>query len=136
MKYRIAEGDDYIEARKLLVSEGNPDQELGFPTILAFDDEKLAGFIATTPRPDMVLGGPMALRAIPNAPMVAARLAILYQQVLLSIGITDIVFYADENDSPFGRGMRRLFPNIKPYAKKGSVMFYNWPLNPALQRSA
>lgn len=136
MKYRIAQDEDYADARAMLAAQGLPDQEIGFPTILAFDGEILAGFIATTPRPDMVLGGPMVLGPIPNAPLVAARLATLYQQVLRSIGITQIVFYADENDSPFGRGMKRLFPQIEPYAKIGSVMYYHWPLNPELQRSA
>jgi len=136
MKYRIAEDEDYAVARAMLVGQGQPDQEIGYPTILAYDGEILAGFIATTPRPDMVLGGPMVLGPIPNAPLVAARLATLYQQVLRSLGIEKIVFYADESSSPFGRGMKRLFPAIEPYAKIGTVMYYNWPLDPALQRSA
>ena len=137
MFYKIAKSaNDYKAVRALMLAEGQQVQAVTFPTILAFDDERLIGFIATTPDPDMVLGGPVVLAPGKQAPFVAARLAKLYQQVLLSMGVKHIVFYADENTSPFGRGMKRMFPHIEPYAKKGSVMFYNWPLEPELQRSA
>jgi hypothetical protein len=137
MYYKMAQTEnDFKAAKHLMKMEGEKPQELTFPTILAFDDENLVGFIATTPRRDMVLGGPMVIRHDKASPLVAARLAILYQKVLWASGIKWVIFYADELSSPFGRGMKRLFPHIKPYAKKGSVMFYNWPLDPKLQRSA
>lgn len=137
MYYKMAETDnDWAAAYKLLRSEGAMEQELGVPTILAFNDEKLIGFIATTPNPDMIVGGPLVLCEHEGAPFTAARLAILYQKVLLAMGVERIIFSADEVSSPFGRGMKRLFPNIEPYAKKGTMMFYSWPLAPELQRSA
>lgn len=137
MYYKIAETEtDYKAAKHLMNQLGETPQDLVYPTILAFDEQKLVGFIATTPDPDMVLGGPLVMSPHKNAPFTTARLATLYQKVLLATGVTRIVFYADETTSPFGRAMKRLFPNIEPYAKKGSVMFYNWPLQPELQRSA
>lgn len=137
MYYKLAETEnDWLAAKHLMRQQGVTPQELIAPTILAFGDENLVGFIATTPNPDMVVGGPLVLSPSAQAPFIASRLAILYQKVLLSMGVEWIVFCADENDSPFGRGMQRLFPHIEAYEKRGSVMSYKWPLAPELQRSA
>lgn len=137
MYYKLAETpNDWAACHSLMVAQGEPDRELTTPTILAFDDEKLVGFIATTPNPGMVIGGPMIMRDHGGSPFTAARLAVLYQKVLRSMGVKWIIFHADEKTSPFGRGMVRMYPHIRPYAKKGSMMFYHWPLEPTLQRSA
>lgn len=137
MYYKMASvSNDWAACAALMRAQGQPPQELTSPTIMAFDDEKLRGFIATTPDPGMVLGGPVVMTPGGDAPFIIARLATLYQKVLISMGIERITFYAHENDSPFGRAMKRMFPQITPYAKKGQVMFYHWPLDPKLQRSA
>jgi hypothetical protein len=132
ISYRVAETDaEYSLARKLLVSQGMDSQDMGFPTILAVDDEKLVGFIATTPRNDMILAGPLVLADVKMSALLAAQLVRLYINAMKNMGISSFVFYTDETDSPLGRGMTRMFPDIKPYAKSGRTMFYNWHIEGA-----
>jgi len=137
MKYKVAETpEDFKAAKKLLLAEGFAEQEIGFPTVMAWEGETLIGYITTTPHPDMVLGGPMVMKGDKQRVFTSVRLVELYEQTMLSLGITSVIFYADENESPFVRGVRRWFPDVKPYAKKGSLLFYNWKLNPTSRRSA
>jgi len=83
----------------------------------------------------MVIGGPVVMKKHEGAAFTFARLTVLYQKVLLGMGVESIIFHADEHKSPYGRGMMRMFPHIKPYARQGSMLFYHWPLKPELQRS-
>lgn len=128
MQYRVAEtNDEYAMCKRLLAATGGDAQELGFPTIMAMDDEKLVGFIATTPRTDMVLAGPLVMdEAHGAAPLIFAQLARLYETAMQNIGITSFIFYTDERDSPIGRAMTAMFSHIPPYAKVGTRLFYNW----------
>jgi len=129
MYYKVAEVEnDFAAAASLLRNEGLPDQELGFPTILAFDEEKLVGFIATTPKADMVLCGPLVMRSGERHMFTAIKLITLYEQVMLKLGIKSIIFWADENDSMVAKGVKRWFPKATPYAKVGSNLFYTWHL--------
>jgi len=137
MKYKIAETpEDWGAVKRLLLAEGFDDQELGFPTIMAIDNETLVGFIATTPRTDMILGGPMVMKHDKRRVFTAVRLVELYEQTMRSLGITSVVFYADEESSPFVRGIRKWFPGVTPYKKEGSLLFYNWRLTENPRRSA
>lgn len=137
MQYKVAqEPEDFKAAKKLLLAEGFPDQEIGFPTVMAWKDGELIGFITTTPDPEMVVGGPMVMRGDKQRVFTSVRLVELYEQYMLSLGITSVIFYADEKESPFVRGVRRWFPSVQPYAKKGSLLFYNWKLNDKSRRSA
>lgn len=127
MRYKVAESDDdYKHIKALMLNEGFDDQEVGFPTIMALDGEDLIGFIATTPRPDMVLGGPLVMRQDKMRVFTAVRLVELYENAMRNLGIKSIIFCADEMDSPFAKGVARWFPDVKPYAKHGSLLMYNW----------
>jgi len=136
MKYRVAETDDeYAEARRLMLAEGFPDQGLVFPTILAVEDDEIIGFIATAPRTDMVLSGPMVMRQDKRRVFTAVRLVTLYESVMKKLGMTVLTFYADEKDSIFVKAVRKWFPQVQPYAKQGTTLFYKWHLS-ADQRKA
>jgi hypothetical protein len=128
MEYRVAETDaEYAQCKRLLTEQGFDYQALGFPTIMAMDGDLLAGFVATTPRDDMVLAGPLVMDpGHPAAALILAQLVRLYETAMMNIGITSFIFYTDENDSPVGRAMSRMFGHIAPYAKVGTRLFYNW----------
>lgn len=128
--YRIAQSDsDYDECRRLMRASGIIDNELGFPTLMADDEKGLLGFIATTPRSDMVLAGPLVMRQDKRRPLTALRLAQMYEMSLRNLGITSFIFYADEKDSVFVKAMDRYFPEVRPYAKSGSTLFYSWHID-------
>ncbi len=127
MQYRVVETDaEYAACKRLLVAQGNDLQELGFPTIMALDGEKLVGFVATTPRSDMVLAGPLVVDEHPGAALIVAQLARQYETAMMNMGITSFIFYTEENDSPIGRAMKAMFGHIAPYAKIGARLFYVW----------
>jgi hypothetical protein len=132
MKYRVAETpEDWAAVKELLRAEAVPEQAIKFPTIMAMDDEKLVGFIATQDRSDMVVAGPMVMRSDKRRVFTAKRLVILYQQVMMRLGMQKVVFQADEGDSILIEGIRRYFPEVQPYAKNGGTLFYNWTLGGA-----
>jgi hypothetical protein len=110
-------------------STGIVDNDLGFPTLVAIDEKGLVGFVATTPRPDMVLAGPLVMRQDKTRPFTAKRMAEMYELALKRLGITSFIFYADEKDSVFVKVMNRYFPDVKPYAKNGSTLFYSWHID-------
>lgn len=126
MKYRVAEDErDFELCQKLMRMEGIPEAELIFPTIMAIDPYGLAGFIATMPRSDMVLAGPLVLRSDKLRPFTALRLCELYEQVMLRLGIKSVVFGSDP-DSFMTKALKRWFPEMAPYASDGPTQFYVW----------
>lgn len=128
--YRVASSDgDYNACRRLMMASGIVDNDLGFPTLMAIDEKGLVGFVATTPRTDMVLAGPLVMRQDKSRPLTALRLVQMYELSLKKMGITSFIFYADEKDSVFARAMARYFPEVKPYAKSGSTLFYSWHID-------
>jgi hypothetical protein len=130
MHYRIAEtSDDYKHCADLLKAVGQPAQELAFPTVMAINETGLIGFLATSPRTDMVLAGPLIMRQDKRRVMTALRLVTMYEMALRNIGITSFIFWVDENDGIFFKAMERYFPNVKPYAKSGSRIFYTWHID-------
>lgn len=126
--YQVAEKpNDYAAARALMRLEGLPDQELTFPTILAFDDEKIIGFIATTPDPDMILCGPLVLRGDKKRVFTGLNLVSLYENVMVRLGMRKIIFSAKHGDA-IGRGIKKWFPKAIPYAEDEDNAFFIWPL--------
>lgn len=134
ISYRVAtSADDYAACRKLMYAAGITNNDLSFPTLMAIDDKGLLGFVGTTPRDDMVLAGPIVMRQDRSHAIVALRLAGMYEMTMKNMGISSFIFYADEKDSVFVKAMQRYFPNVKPYAKTGSTLFYSWHIDKVRQ---
>lgn len=133
MKYKIAETPgDFASIDAMMKASGFAVEPIKFPTIMAADDEGLVGFIATIDKPDMVLAGPLVLRQDRRHVFTALRLITLYDQVMQSLGMKSIIFYADERDSFLVKGIKRWFPNVTPYSKKGTNLFYTWNIGGAV----
>ena len=129
MKYKVAEDErDFEACKKLARTEGLPEPECIFPTIMAIDEYGLAGFIATAPRSDMVLAGPLVLRSDRVRTFTALRLCLLYQKVMTKLGIVSVIFGASPG-SLLDKGIRRWFPNVTPYASDGESQYYVWKIN-------
>lgn len=122
--YRVAETADYYRAHKLAEAEGFGGCDFRFPTIVAYDDGVLVGFIATADRPDMVLAGPLVIRSDRRRPWLAMRLLGLYEMVLKNMGITTYIFNLEPGYEFLKRGMERYFPELEPYAGDGDRLFY------------
>lgn len=79
--YRLMNPEDKPRLRYLAKKWGQPLQKLGFPTVVAWRDGKIIGFISTLPRNDAVVAGPLVVD-IMNAGMVVLRLMEAYERVL------------------------------------------------------
>jgi hypothetical protein len=129
VRYRLADGAiDYTLCRELAAAEGFPEHKIDFPTVMAVDDDnEVIGFLATQPKPDMVLAGPMVLRHDKRRPFTAIQMIQLYEMTMRSLGISSVIFHTIKG-SFLSRGVGRYFPGIKPYSEAGEDQFFIWPL--------
>lgn len=133
MKYRLAaDASDYTLCAELMADEGFGETKIDFPTVMALDDDgELIGMLATMPRDDMVVAGPLVLRSGVRRPMLAVRLINLYEVTMRGLGISSVLFFTD-HDSFLHKGVNRYFPQLKPYAEDEHGLFFVWPLNKEL----
>lgn len=124
MRYRMATTEDTWEIHQLLRSNNLPEQETAFPTVLALNDDKIVGMMATTPNDEMVLAGPLVLEHDKRRPFTAIRLIELYDAAMLHLGIVSYIFYT-AIDSPLRPYVKRLWPDMHPYASDGQHEFYS-----------
>lgn len=123
-----ADERDFDICRNFAKEHGIEDElALEFPTIMAFDDTSLVGFIATQPRSDMILAGPLVLKGDKPRPFTAMRLCELYEQVMMRLGITSVIFGADPGGF-LDKGMRRWFPDVEPYATNEDGNWFIWKM--------
>ncbi len=131
MRYRVAETlADYDACRKLMTACGMS-ADIGYPSLMAISNEGLIGLMGTQPRSDMILAGPLCLRPDKRRVFTAMRLVLMYERVLHNLGISSFIFHVDETDSFFFQVMERYFLDLKPYAKKGTMLFYIWRIDVA-----
>lgn len=79
--YRLMEPEDKPRLRYLAKKWDQPLQKLGFPTVVAWRNGKIIGFISTLPRKDAIIAGPLVVDIV-NAGMVVLRLMEAYEHVL------------------------------------------------------
>lgn len=128
--YHVVESEiDYEACRRLMEAEGISG-DITFPTIIALDGEnEMVGFLATRPRDDMVLAGPLVMRRDKRRPMTAIRLIDMYRTAMRNMGIRSFIFGIDSDDSFIKKGLARYFPEASPYASNGEGTFYIWPVD-------
>ena len=103
--YRLAVGPaDYKKCRALMAEFIEP-VALSFPTVMAERDGKLIGFLATQPRKEAVIAGPLMLRE--RSPFVTLRLLEAYDNVMRAAGITAYHFYV-KNGNQWREQVERL----------------------------
>ena len=78
----------------------------GWPTAVAIRDGKLIGAVSTREIDGRIVCGPLRV-AIPNPARVILRLMGTYEIYLRSIGVTKYLFYADTEDAPWVRQLRK-----------------------------
>ena len=124
-KYKVVDTEqEYHACKKLLIKEKFPDQEFVFPTIIAYQGRKLIGFLATSPDPDIILGGPLVMDTRKHRAWTAMKLISLYEEALFNIGVKRYIFWIDPSRSGLTRGLKKYFTELKPYATEGDKEFY------------
>ena len=95
--YRLATSPrDYTRCRALMREFVEP-VALSFPTVMAERDGVLLGFLATQPRKEAVIAGPLMLRD--RSPFVTLRLLEAYDNVMRAAGITAYHFYVRQGNA-------------------------------------
>jgi hypothetical protein len=104
---------------------GDSTDEMVFPTIMLFesdDEEDFIGFIATSPKPDMVLAGPLVIKQDRPRPFAVLKLMSAYDTAMANMKISSYVFWT-EADGRLHKAIERLL-DMEPYASDGGRMFY------------
>lgn len=122
--FKVAENaGDYRGIRRLVREAEFPDVRASFPTVMAFEDKKLVGALCTDTSQDMVVAGPLVMKADRRRPMLALRLCEQYEHSLRNLGIVSYIM-AVQRGSLLHKAIERYTPEMQPYASEGGQDFY------------
>ena len=120
---RASNSHDYKLCHQLMRQENIPEDKLGFPTMMAFENNELIGICATTIKNDMIIAGPLTLRSDRRRAFTALELCVKYEEDLKSLGIVSYIFSA-EYGGIMQKAIDRYMHGMKPYADDGKHKFY------------
>ncbi len=114
-KYYLARTpQDYRKCHSLLrkLDSEFQDYTLSFPTIMAIrdkdtEDERLIGFLSTSPRKDALVAEPLALDVEGNAAFLYVRLAEQYESLLRAAGATFYMLHIPHEYDEYIRVVKR-----------------------------
>lgn len=95
--YKLMNAEDKPRLRYLAKKWDQPLRGLGFPTVVAWRDGKIIGFVSTLPRKDAVVAGPLVVDIL-NPGFVVIRLMEAYERVLSMAGVTLYNIYVENVD--------------------------------------
>lgn len=123
--FKVAENAGDYRAVKKLVRETElfPDIRASFPTVMAFEDDKLVGVLCTDTSQDMVVAGPLAMKADRRRPRLALKLCETYEHALRNLNIKSYIM-AVTRGSILHKAVERYTPDMQPYASEGGQDFY------------
>ena len=125
--YRLAVGPaDYKRCRALMAEFQEP-VPLSFPTVLAERDGHLIGFLATQPRKEAVVAGPLMLRE--RSPFVTLRLLEAYDNVMRAAGIAAYHFFVKAANAEWRGQIERL--GMQPWHVDDDGVWYRRTLKAA-----
>jgi hypothetical protein len=120
---RAASSADYKLAHALMRNENAPKQSLGFPTMLAFEGDKLVGILGTSIQNNMIVAGPLLLRSDKRRAFTALHLCVEYEEDLHTLGIKSYIFSAEEGGI-MEEAVKRYMHGMEPYAIENGRKFY------------
>lgn len=115
--------EDYELAHGLMLAEGLSDQRLDFPTILAFEGDDLVGMLGTDLSDDMVVAGPLVLKAGKRRVVTYVKIGEFYEATLRALDIYSYVM-STEAGSTVAKAFAKYTPDNLPYAKEGERLFF------------
>lgn len=119
--FRLADEETLEQAERLMESEGLEDASVGYPVVIAVDEDEVVGFLGTHIKDDYIIAGPLVLKTDRRRPFTAIRLGEVYEAVLRSIGITHYILWFEE-DSNLDKYFRSI--GLNPYAISDGKSFY------------
>ena len=96
--YRLARpGGEFNKLYAMVRRSRYPMQKLEWPVVVAVRDGDIIGFIATHPRDDAIVAGPLLLKDERN-PFVFMRLVQAYENVLQCAGVKSYLFNVEKSN--------------------------------------
>lgn len=92
-----------------------------FPVVVAVRDGEIIGFVATQPRDDAIVAGPLVIEGGPN-PFIFLRLAEAYENVLRAAGVKVYLHTIDKGREKHVEMMERLGFTRWGEAENGDVV--------------
>lgn len=118
---------DFHKAHDLMRAEGVPEQSLGFPTLMAFEDDEPIGLIGTNIQKGMIIAGPLVMKSDRRRIHTAIKMVEMYEMALRGMGISTFIFHVDE-DSFLDKMISR-YSEYQPYATENKKKFFIRRLN-------
>lgn len=132
--FLIRELSDYKLVRQFIRDQGEPDDSLSFPTVVAVDEAgEILGVLSTDLQKNLVVAGPLVINKKIRGYRVIVGLVDAYDEVMRGMGITSYVHSVDENNKPWLNMIERAYGD-EPYAKQNGRLFFIKKLD-APQRS-
>lgn len=123
--YRLARGPaDYAKAHALIKEEGLEEHRLSFPTIMAWKDDELTGFLSTTyDKNNATLAGPLVLKSGARRSWTLIRLIDVYDSVMRNSGVKSYIFGVEKKNADWLQKIGQTF-GLEPFAEKDGHWFY------------
>lgn len=92
IKYRLAKpGGEYNRLYALMEQEMGKKEVIGWPVVVAEENGKVIGFLATYPTDEALIAGPLVIEGS-NRPFVFIRLVDAYENLLRAAGVSVYTF--------------------------------------------
>lgn len=122
--YRLAaSGSDYAKAHKLIKAEGLEQAQLSFPTMMAWKENELTGFISTYISNNSIVAGPLVIKSGQSRYWTLIRLIENYERVMREMRIQSYIFSVDKDQQSWLDKVNEVFA-IKPYTEYNGRFWY------------
>lgn len=122
--YRLAHSPkDYGACHWLAAQREMPVKRLSWPTVVAERDGEVIGFLATQPRDDAIVAGPLAVGDVPRPLITIIRLIDAYENVLRAAGVSSYLF-AVERDNPEWQALIDKAGEMQPHKTTEDAVWY------------
>ena len=96
--YRMAKpGGEYNRLYALMRKENGKQEPLGWPVVVAEEDGKVVGFLATWPDEELLMAGPLVIEGSKRMWMFI-RLVEAYENVLRATGVKQYLFTVEKSN--------------------------------------
>jgi len=114
----------FVIAKRLMAEEGIEAVELKFPTVLAFEPDRLVGFLGTHYQEDLIIAGPLVLQSDYPRFRTALALCEAYEHAMRTMGIKSFIMHVDKGNIMHQAIERYNPPGLNAYAEDNKRIFY------------
>lgn len=115
--YRLANNEDMLT----IYENFDLTERIGWPVVVCERKGKIVGFLGTQDRPDMVVAGPLEIKAKVKA-FILKSLVETYEEFMKIFKIKEYLFTVSKSQSKWVAQMDKL--GFKPFSETGEYFWY------------